>query len=175
MRSDRKADSAALKDKGGILSDRKMIIKRRKEYFQELLNTPSEVTIQQMHGPGDSQESAGGVFEEGKITEEHLEEVLKRLKNGKAPGDDKLTTQMFKNMGYHAMQLLLDIYNNVWEEGRILNDWDLSLIVPIYKKGFNKDSNNYRGIMLLNTVVMIYEQLLEKKLRQILEPTLLEV
>ncbi|GJQ71446.1 hypothetical protein Trydic_g11171 [Trypoxylus dichotomus] len=103
MRSDRKVNSATLKDKEGqTLSDRKMITRRWKEYFEELLNTPSQVSIQQMHGPGDSQDTAGGVLEEGKITKEHLEEVLKRLKNGKASGDDKLTTKMFKNMGYHA-------------------------------------------------------------------------
>ncbi|GJQ75527.1 hypothetical protein Trydic_g17613 [Trypoxylus dichotomus] len=94
-----------------------MIIERWKEYFEELLNTPSEVIIQQMHGLGDSRNTAGRVLEEGKIREEHLEEVLKILKNGKALGDDKLTTEMFKNMVYHARQLLLDIYNNVWEEG----------------------------------------------------------
>ncbi|GJQ79399.1 hypothetical protein Trydic_g16258 [Trypoxylus dichotomus] len=141
MTSDRKVNSAALKDKGGqTLTDRKMIIKRWKEYFEELLDTPSEVTIQQMHGLGNSRDTAGGVLEERKITEEHLEEVLKRLKNGKAPGDDKLTTEMLKNMGYHA-RLLLDIYNNVWEEGRIPKDWDLSLIAPIYKRGNNKDCN----------------------------------
>ncbi|GJQ65084.1 hypothetical protein Trydic_g7232 [Trypoxylus dichotomus] len=99
-----------------------MIIKRRKEYLEELLKTPSKVTIQQLYGLGDSRDTAGGVFEEGNITEEHLEEVLKRLKNGKVPGDDKLTTGMFKDMGYHARQLLFDIYNNVLDEERIPKD-----------------------------------------------------
>ncbi|GJQ70072.1 hypothetical protein Trydic_g22549 [Trypoxylus dichotomus] len=138
MSSHRKVNSAALKDKGGqTLTDRKMI-KRWKEYFEELLNIPSEVTIQQMHGLGDSRDTAGGVLEEGKITEEHLEGVLEKLKNGNASGDDKLTAEMFKNTGYHARQLLLDIYNNAREEGRIPKHWGLSLIVPIYKKGDTK-------------------------------------
>ncbi|GJQ75203.1 hypothetical protein Trydic_g9805 [Trypoxylus dichotomus] len=154
MRSDRKLNSAALKDKGG----------------QTLTG---EVTIQQMHGLGGNRDTAGGVLEEGKITEEHLEEVLKRLKNGKAPGNDKLTTEMFKNVGYHGRQSL-DIYNNVWEEGGIQKDWGLSLIVPIYEKDDNKDCDSYREIMLLNTILKIYEQLLENKLRQIVKPTLLE-
>ncbi|GJQ72322.1 hypothetical protein Trydic_g3410 [Trypoxylus dichotomus] len=61
--------------------------------------------------------------------------------------DDKLTTEIFKNMGYHARQLLLDIYDNVWEGGRIPKDWGLSLIAPIYKKADKKDCNNYRGII----------------------------
>ncbi|GJQ71752.1 hypothetical protein Trydic_g11445 [Trypoxylus dichotomus] len=73
MRNDRKVDTAALKDKSGqILIDREMIITRWKEHFQVLLNTPSEMAIQEMHGPGDSPDNAGGVFEEGRITEELL-------------------------------------------------------------------------------------------------------
>ncbi|GJQ74712.1 hypothetical protein Trydic_g21563 [Trypoxylus dichotomus] len=111
----------------------------------------------------DSGDSVDRVFEEGRITKEHLEDVLNRLKTGKALGNDKLTTEKFKNLGYHVWQLLLDIYNNVCEEESIPKDW--GLIVPIYKNDENKDRNNYRGIMLLNTVVKVYEQLLEKILR----------
>ncbi|GJQ87388.1 hypothetical protein Trydic_g14534 [Trypoxylus dichotomus] len=69
-------------------------------YFLYSIDTPSEVTIQQMHGLGDSRDTPGGVLDEGKIAGEHLEEVLKRLKNGKAPGDDKLTTgQVLPSLG----------------------------------------------------------------------------
>ncbi|GJQ74046.1 hypothetical protein Trydic_g18969 [Trypoxylus dichotomus] len=84
-----------------------MIITRWKEYFQELLNTPNEVTMQEMHGPGHSWDSAGGVFENERITEDHLEEVLKRLKSRKAPGDDQLITEVFKNIGYHAKRIFI--------------------------------------------------------------------
>ncbi|GJQ71881.1 hypothetical protein Trydic_g2994 [Trypoxylus dichotomus] len=100
MRNDTNVNSAALKDKGGqTLADRKMIIKRWKDYFEELLNTPSKVTIQQMHGLGNSRDTAGGVLEKGKITEEYLEEVLQRIKNGKAPGDGKINNRDVQKYG----------------------------------------------------------------------------
>ncbi|GJQ75998.1 hypothetical protein Trydic_g18052 [Trypoxylus dichotomus] len=118
MRNDRKEDSVALKDKEGqILRDGEMIITRWKKYFQDLLNSLSEITTQEIHNPSDSRDNASRVYEEEKIGEEQMEEVIKRLKNGKAPEDDKLANEMFKNMGYHARQLLLNISNNVWRKG----------------------------------------------------------
>ncbi|GJQ69302.1 hypothetical protein Trydic_g6436 [Trypoxylus dichotomus] len=118
MRNDGKVDLIALsKKEGQILTDGKMIIIRGKEYFQDLLTSASEITTQGIHDPSDSRDHANRIYEEEKITEEQLEEVIKRLKNGKAPGDDELTTEMFNNVGYYARQLLSDIYNNLWEEG----------------------------------------------------------
>ncbi|GJQ75673.1 hypothetical protein Trydic_g17747 [Trypoxylus dichotomus] len=100
-----------------------MTVTRWKEYFQDLLNSASEITIQELHSPSDSRDNTSRVYEEEKITEEQLEEVIKRLKNRKAPEDDKLTSEMFKNNGYDARQLLLDIFNNVWGKGIIPKDW----------------------------------------------------
>ncbi|GJQ65032.1 hypothetical protein Trydic_g7187 [Trypoxylus dichotomus] len=99
-----------------------MILTGWEEYIQDLLNSANEITIQDIDSPSDNRNNASRIFEKEKITEEQLEEVIKGLKNGKAPGDDKLTTGMCKNMGYHATQLLLDIYNNVGGAWRIPKD-----------------------------------------------------
>lgn len=47
-------------------------------------------------------------------------------------------------------------------------------IVPIYKKGDNKQCGNYRGITLLSIPLKVYEQIIETKLRREIEPTLIE-
>ncbi|GJQ82228.1 hypothetical protein Trydic_g8656, partial [Trypoxylus dichotomus] len=56
----------------------------------------------------------------------------------------------------------------------IPEDWELGLITPVYKKGNHKDCNNYRGITLLSRVTKIYEQLINNRLRPLIEPSLLE-
>ena len=147
--------------KGEILTENKEIMDRWKEHFEELLNASEEHTPEE---PTQKQkESDKELVVEEKITIKELQEVIKNLKNGKAPGEDKITTEMIKKMGTEGTEVLLKIYNRVWQEEQIPKDWQTALIVPIYKKGDKKDCNNYRGITLLCTAMKIFEQITAKK------------
>lgn len=103
------------------------------------------------------------------------EEAIKQMKNGKAPGSDKITVEMIKYMGISGIRILNQIFNKAWVEEVIPTDWRIGVLVPIYKnKGCNKECKNYRGITLLSTVLKIYERILVKKLNPKIEPTLLD-
>ena len=52
----------------------------------------------------------------------------------------------------------LDVYKR--QSVDIPREWEEALIVPIFKKGNARDCNNYRGINLLNTIVKVYEQII---------------
>lgn len=45
------------------------------------------------------------------------------------------------------------------------NDWNLRLLVPIFKKGDASKSDNYRGITLLNVTYKIMISIMLKKLK----------
>lgn len=80
--------------KGEILTENKEIMDRWKEHFEELLNASEEHTPEE---PTQKQkESDKELVVEEKITIKELQEVIKNLKNGKAPGEDKITTEMIK-------------------------------------------------------------------------------
>lgn len=82
---------------------------------------------------------------------------------------------MIKHIGQKGRELMLKIYNRIWIEEEIPNDWKKALIVPIYKnKGNKKDCNNYRGISLISNAMKILEQIIDKRLRATLENTLYE-
>lgn len=49
--------------------------------------------------------------------------------------------------------------NKAWMEEKILKEWEMGLVLPIFNKGDNKDCNNYRGITLLSTVVKLLEKI----------------
>jgi hypothetical protein len=63
----------------------------------------------------------------------------------------------------------LKIFRKAWAEGKIPHDWEIGVLIPIYKKGDRLDCNNYRGITLLSVVAKTYERILEKRLRREIE------
>lgn len=78
-----------------------------------------------------------------------MEEAISKLKYSKAPGYDKISAEMIKNMREVATEFLWKIMNKVYSEE------------IIFKKGDNKNCNNYRGIYLFRTVLKLYEKILE--------------
>lgn len=106
------------------------------------------------------------------IIVEEVKEVLGKLKLGKAPGCDEIFPEMLKFMSDSAVKELTIIYNRAWQEKKVPEDWSRAVILPIYKKGDPKHCDNYRGISLLCVVSKIYETILEKRLREVIEPQL---
>ena len=56
------------------------------------------------------------------------------------------------------------IITSVWNKEELHEEWEKSIIVPIYKKGDKTDCNNYRGISFLSTVYKILSNILLSKL-----------
>lgn len=57
------------------------------------------------------------------------------------------------------------------ENKSVLNDLSVAMVLPLNKKGDATKRTNYRGISILSVPSKIYEIILEKKLRAVLEPT----
>jgi len=51
-------------------------------------------------------------------------------------------------------------------------DWEMGIICPIFKKGDKLDSNNYRGIRLLDIVYKEFSNVLNERLKNIIENVL---
>lgn len=157
-------------EEGKILTEEKQIMTRWKEYFKKLLN-PQDTMQEELQG---NDEDISKDEEQDDITKDELIQALKKLKNGKSPGEDKITAEMLKNMGEQAVQMLLKLFHKIQQQAKIPNDWTIGLILPIHKKGDRTDCNNYRGITLLSVVMKVYEQIIENRLRVVVEPTLTE-
>lgn len=175
FRNKKKVNFLTIKNKDGeIITNETKVMERWKEYFQQLLETRHENQEQELDDEEPEEKEIIKETEGENIKKEELKEAIKEMKNGKAPGYDKITAEMIKNMGERGTQKLLEIFNKVWEEEKIPKDWEIGLIVPIYKKGDNKDCNNYRGITLLSTIMKLFEKIMEKRLRKEIEPKLTE-
>jgi len=91
--------------------------------------------------------------------------VLKLTKNGKAPRQDNINSELYKYAPAEFKLRLLHFINNIYRENRIPNEWRNGVIAPIFKKGDRREPQNYRGIGILNTCYKIYSKILNVKLQ----------
>lgn len=75
---------------------------------------------------------------------EDVEEAIKSIENGKAAGNDEITPEMLIYLGVNRTQFLLQMCRRTWKEGKVPRDWEMAVILPIYKKGDRSDCSNYR-------------------------------
>ena len=65
---------------------------------------------------------------------------------------------------------LRNFFNNLLEGEEIPKDWKDNITIPIYKgKGEAMECGNYRGVRLLEHGMKVYEYVLERRLRKIVD------
>lgn len=91
-------------------------------------------------------------------------EVIQNSKNT-APGSDRISYKLWKEMDYKYIETFTDHFNKVWQQFYYPEKWKESIIKPIKKP--NKDEQviaNYRGIALQNVDLKIINKLIQKRL-----------
>lgn len=100
--------------------------------------------------------------------------TLKRTKNGKAAGSNKVGPELLKaDMELTATKLAI-LYNRILIMERWPKVWKKALIVKICKKGSLCDCHNWRGVTLLPIISKVFCRMLieciksgvDKKLRK---------
>ena len=98
-----------------------------------------------------------------------LREALRRS-GDTAAGLDNVHYQFLKHLPDTCLNILLKVYNHVWESGNFPPSWREALIIPIPKPG--KDStnpNNYRPIALTSCLCKTMERMVNTRLNYCLE------
>ena len=72
--------------------------------------------------------------------------VIKKLKNGKAPGLDRVSSEMIKASFEILKEAYIKLFNFVMTLGIVLSTWFKGLISPIHKSGDPLNPENYRPI-----------------------------
>lgn len=106
--------------------------------------------------------------EERDLNEEEIYNA-KRLKLKKAAGIDELPMEIWKFGGSSVIKGIKEVIKKVWKNKKMLEDWNVSVVVPIYKKGNHEKTENYRGISLLCTAYKIYAEILRSRLKEEIE------
>ncbi|TWW62366.1 hypothetical protein D4764_04G0010130 [Takifugu flavidus] len=151
---------------GVLLTSTWDVVDRWKEYFEDLLN-PTNVPSSEEAGPVDLGTGS-------RISRAEVAEVAKKLLGGKAPGVDVICPEFLKALGVVGLSWLTRLCNIAWTSGAVPLDWQIGVVVPLFKKGDRRLCSNYRGITLLSLPGKVYSGLLEKRVRRIVEPRIQE-
>ena len=98
------------------------------------------------------------------FTMEELDRALNKLKPKKAAGEDNIIPEFLKNAPIQLKEVLLDLFNYLYNNSLFPSEWSKSIIVPIFKKGDRLDPSNYRGISLLNILSKVYTSMLTERI-----------
>ena len=101
-----------------------------------------------------------------RITNDEIKKAISSRKCGKAPGLDKISSEMIKA----AVNVLLSVYeklfNAILRSGIYPTSWHDSYICPIYKSGSRSDPSNYRGIAITNILGKVFSIILNNRLEK---------
>ena len=138
--------NAPIMDKQGrLLTTKAEQDARWTEHFSEVLNRPpppTEADIQEAETDLDVNTGPPG--------KEEIIAVIKSLRSGKSPGQDNLSTEVFKADTQLAADLRQPLFKDIWEGKKLPEDWTERVIVKIPKKGALNNCNDGRGISLLS-------------------------
>lgn len=95
--------------------------------------------------------------------------VLQKMKDGKAPGPDRIPYEFFKYAGPNYLQKLVEIFDKLLSSGQVPESFRNGIIFPLYKKGDCNVVSNYRGLTFLNAVAKIFSGLIYNRLEKWVE------
>ena len=98
------------------------------------------------------------------ICMEELDTAIKRLKNAKASGFDGIINEFIKHASTLFKQVLLKLFNVIFNTGIFPKIWAIGEIVPIHKKGDVNDPSNYRGITLMSCLGKLFTSIVNNRL-----------
>ena len=102
------------------------------------------------------------------MEEINIQEVkiaTRALNNNKAAGLDEISAEMLKQGGDTVAEELTHLFNIMWREEDVPQDWRQGVIIKLPKNGSLSDCNNWRGMTLLSVQGKVFCRVLLNRLR----------
>nr|VZI51255.1 unnamed protein product [Spirometra erinaceieuropaei] len=153
------------------LTEKTQILQRWAEHFRGVLNRPSVISDAAIARL--PQVATNADLDLPPSLQETIRAV-QQLSSGKAPGSDAIPTEVYKHGGPLLMDHLTALFQEMWRQGEVPQDFKDATILHLYKrKGNRQVCDNHRGISLLNIAGKIFARILLNRLNNHLEQGLL--
>ena len=135
------------------------------QHFLKVLNIPSEYRDDVI----DNMPLLASILElDSPSSEEELPQALSKLRKRKAGGKSGILPELILRGGAELWSRILKLMQQVWEEGRVVREWQDAVVVPVPKKGDVRHCDNWRGIGLLDVVGKIMARIMKERLEELL-------
>ena len=161
--------SAVLKEDGVMTQDSEEVMIRWHQHFRKILNEPSVYRDEVIE---DRLELPSSLDLDAPLTEEKLECALFKMNRRKASGMSSILPELVLYGGALLWDTLLELMQDMWEEGKLVEDWKNVVMLPISKKSDLKICDNWRGISLLDVVGKNLARIVWERRQQISEQIL---
>ena len=145
-----KSGSSCIKDKNGdMLFEKDQVAERWVEYISELYaddNRPEKEIITEIEGP--------------EILQSEVENAIKKLKSGKAPGIDEIRGEELKALDSTGIQIITELCNEIYNNGYVPRDLRHSLYIKIPKKSKTTECTEHRTISLMSHAIKVILQII---------------
>ena len=150
---------------GKMISSPKEVANTLAQHYSAVSTGPLPLMQQQQRHQASNHQNYNKEF-----TLKELNGAINQAKNKSSPGEDHIHNNMLKHLPAATRTLLLNIFNRIWLEGVIPEEWRVSIVVPILKSGKNPaDPKSYRPISLTSSVCKILEKMINLRLVWFLE------
>ena len=139
------------------LTEAEDIKKRWQEYTEELYK-------KDLHDP----DNHNGVIIhlEPDILESEVKWTLESITMNKASGCDGIPVELFQILKDDAVKVKHSVCQQIWKTQQWPQDSKRSVFIPIPKKGYPKESSNYRTIALISQASKVVLKILQARLQQ---------
>ena len=103
------------------------------------------------------------------LDEARVRTTIERLTEQSAPGPDTIPNKLIKETMAEVAKPLSILFNKSMRERKIPDEWRVSNIAPIYKKGPKSEPGNYRPVNLTSSVCKLMERIVKDELEVHLE------
>jgi hypothetical protein len=123
-------------------------IQRSKEFLEEILITSTSLTVREEPASLPPQLPISIRLP----TKRETVDAIKAMKNGKAAGPDNNLDEVLKADPYTAPDILLPLFENIWQKQKFPKEWKEGIIIKVPEKGDLSQLRNWWGNTILAVI-----------------------
>ncbi|MEE4247398.1 MAG: reverse transcriptase domain-containing protein [Kangiellaceae bacterium] len=146
---------------GNSITDTGEQLDRWAEHFEDLLNRPAPRDPLAIPPAEEDLQ-----IDTDKPTKEEIIRAIMKMKNNKAAGPDGIPAEALKADCEATAEKLQSLFEKIWTEEEIPEDWKEGHIIKLPKKGDLSKCENYKGITLLSVPGKVFNRILLERMKE---------
>ena len=153
---------------GTPLCDETDQLHRWKDHFQEQFNNPA-LPLDPVLMAEDANATPDPSLDSTPPTADGISAAIRKLKTNRAPGICGITAELLKSGGAPIISWLLPLFTLILKYWVIPTDWNIAIILPLWKsKGPKSDCAKYRGMSLLSVPAKVFAHICLARIKRTL-------